>query len=56
VLFRPDELNANLVGVIEVNPGPSELTALADVFLQGRAGHVLPRLVRMVAELKRVGG
>jgi NAD-dependent deacetylase len=38
--------------VIEVNPDPSELTPLADVFLQGPAGDVLPRLVRAVAELK----
>jgi NAD-dependent deacetylase len=40
--------------VIEVNPDPSELTALADVFLQGRAGDVLPRLASAVAEMKRV--
>lgn len=39
--------------VIEVNPEPSELTGVADVFLQGRAGEVLPRLVRAVAERKR---
>jgi NAD-dependent deacetylase len=39
--------------VIEVNPEPSELTAVADVFLQGRAGEVLPALVRAVAERKR---
>jgi NAD-dependent deacetylase len=41
--------------LIEVNPDPSELTALADVFLQGRAGDVLPRLAQAVAELKQVG-
>ena len=40
--------------VIEVNPDPSELTALADVFLQGRAGDVLPRLARAVAELRQI--
>jgi len=39
--------------VIEVNPQPSELTAVADVFLQGAAGEVLPALVRAVAERKR---
>ncbi|MFL5539681.1 MAG: SIR2 family NAD-dependent protein deacylase [Longimicrobiaceae bacterium] len=39
--------------VIEVNPAPSELTPLADVFLQGRAGEVLPRLVQATAELKQ---
>lgn len=31
--------------VVEVNPTPSELTPLADVFLQGAAGEVLPTLV-----------
>lgn len=31
--------------IIEVNPAPSELTPLADVFLAGPAGDVLPRLV-----------
>ena len=39
--------------VIEVNPEPSELTQVADVFLQGRAGEVLPALARAVAERKR---
>jgi NAD-dependent deacetylase len=39
--------------VIEVNPDASEHTALADDFLQGRAGEVLPRLVRAVLDAKR---
>ena len=34
--------------VVEVNPHPSELTHAADVFLQGAAGEVLPRLVEAV--------
>jgi NAD-dependent deacetylase len=34
--------------VVEVNPEPGELTALADVYLQGPAGAVLPRLVDAV--------
>ncbi|HKP76635.1 MAG TPA: NAD-dependent deacylase [Longimicrobiaceae bacterium] len=38
--------------IVEINPEPSELTPLADVFLQGRAGAVLPRLARDVAERK----
>jgi len=38
--------------VIEINPEPSELTAVAGVFLQGKAGEVLPALVRAVAERK----
>jgi NAD-dependent deacetylase len=42
--------------VIEINPAPSELTPTADVFLQGRAGIVLPRLAREVAERKRMQG
>lgn len=39
--------------VIEVNPEASEGTALADVFLQGRAGEMLPALVNAVAKRKR---
>jgi NAD-dependent deacetylase len=38
--------------VIEVNPEPSELTGEADLFLQGPAGEVLPRLVRAVRGLR----
>ena len=38
--------------VIEVNPDPSELTQIADLFLQGRAGEVLPRLAQAVARMK----
>ena len=38
--------------VIEVNPEPSELTPAADLFLQGRAGAILPRLAHDVAALK----
>ena len=36
--------------VIEINPESSDLTPLADVFLPGRAGSILPRLARDVAE------
>lgn len=39
--------------VIEVNPQVSELTGVADLFLQGAAGQVLPRLVEQVRE--RIG-
>lgn len=38
--------------VIEVNPAPSELTPLANVFLQGPAGEVLPALVDAVRRLR----
>lgn len=38
--------------VVEINPEPSELTAMADVFLQGRAGAILPRLAHDVAGLR----
>ncbi len=34
--------------IIEVNPEPSELTGLADVFLRGAAGAILPPLVAEV--------
>jgi NAD-dependent deacetylase len=36
--------------IIEVNPEPSDLTYLADVFLQGPAGRILPDLVAAVEE------
>jgi NAD-dependent deacetylase len=32
--------------VIEINPEPSEITSVADIFLSGPAGVVLPELVR----------
>jgi len=32
--------------IIEVNPHPSAITPLADIFLQGPAGEVLPRVVK----------
>jgi len=35
--------------IIEVNPHPSAITPLADIFLQGPAGEVLPRLVDALA-------
>jgi NAD-dependent deacetylase len=39
--------------VIEVNPQRSELTSVADVYVQGAAGQVLPRLVEEVR--RRIG-
>lgn len=46
--------------VIEVNPERSELTAVADLFLPGQAGEVLPRLVKAVRDAsegtRRTGG
>lgn len=38
--------------VVEVNPARSELTELADVFLQGASGEVLPRLVAALREAR----
>lgn len=37
--------------VIEVSPEPSEVTPIADIFLQGPAGEVLPQLVDRIREL-----
>ena len=37
--------------VVEVNVEPSALTDIADVFLQGRAGIILPKLVEAVRKL-----
>jgi NAD-dependent deacetylase len=31
--------------IVEVNPRPSAITPLADIFLQGPAGRILPRVV-----------
>jgi len=39
--------------VVEINPEPSELTSMVDVYLQGAAGTVLPSLVRALAQHKR---
>jgi NAD-dependent deacetylase len=38
--------------VVEVNPERSELTGFADLFLQGAAGEVLPRLVAAIVRAK----
>jgi NAD-dependent deacetylase len=37
--------------VIEVNPEPSGITPLADIFLQGPAGTILPQLVDALVDL-----
>lgn len=40
--------------IIEVNPTPSAITSVADVYLQGKSGEILPDLVRAVIELQTV--
>lgn len=42
--------------VVEVNSEPSEVTPVVDVFLQGPAGVVLPRLTAAVAAARAPGG
>lgn len=42
--------------VVEVNPAPSEVTRVADLFLAGSAGTVLPRLVQEVQALRAPRG
>ncbi|WP_456396882.1 NAD-dependent protein deacetylase [Thermococcus sp.] len=37
--------------VIEINTGESGITPVADIFLRGRAGEVMERLVRMIRRL-----
>lgn len=49
----PHIARSNGAFVVEVNPEPSELTGIANVFLQGTAGGVLPRLVEEVRARKR---
>jgi len=34
--------------VIDVNPLPDEITSIADIFLQGKSGEVLPEMVRLL--------
>ena len=41
--------------VIDVNPEPGPISAIADIFLRGKSGEILPALVRVVTDL-RVGG
>ena len=36
--------------VIDVNPEPGPISSIADLFLQGKSGEILPALVRAVAE------
>ena len=38
--------------VIDVNPEPGPISAVADIFLQGKSGEVLPTLARAVDELR----
>jgi NAD-dependent deacetylase len=38
--------------VIDVNPQPTPISQIADLFLQGRSGEVLPQVVERVTELK----
>jgi NAD-dependent deacetylase len=37
--------------VIEVNPQASGITSLADIFLQGSAGMILPSLVKALGDI-----
>lgn len=37
--------------VIEINPSRSELTPLADIYLEGKSGEILPRLLERVREI-----
>ena len=36
--------------VIDVNPEPGPISSIADLFLQGKSGEILPALVRAVAD------
>lgn len=40
--------------IIEVNPNKSGITEIADVFLQGKSGEILPELVEQLNELRKV--
>ena len=41
--------------IIEVNPNPSAITGLSNLFLQGPAGEVLPRVVDALATITTAG-
>ena len=36
--------------MIDVNPEPGPISSIADLFLQGKSGEMLPALVRAVAD------
>jgi NAD-dependent deacetylase len=38
--------------VIDVNPDEDELSAMADIFLKGQGGSVLPGLIDMIRALR----
>ncbi|MEW5819731.1 MAG: NAD-dependent deacylase [Cyanobacteriota bacterium] len=43
--------NSN-TSIIEVNPNSSGITSIADVFLQGKSGEILPELLEKLEEIK----
>jgi NAD-dependent deacetylase len=42
--------------VIDVNPEPDELSDMADIYLRGKGGEVLPRLFAAVEAQQQGGG
>ncbi len=48
----PGQAKSRGAVIVEINPKRSELTYLADHFLQGASGEVLPRLTDKVKELR----
>ena len=47
----PAYARKNKALIVEINPAPSELTPMCDVFLKGAAGEVLPRLAEILKKL-----
>ncbi|MDZ7344041.1 MAG: NAD-dependent protein deacylase, partial [candidate division KSB1 bacterium] len=39
--------------VVEINPEPTPLTPIANEFLQGRAGEILPKLTDMIQQVAK---
>lgn len=38
--------------VIEINPEPTPITSMVDVFLQGKSGEILPEIVKVIKDIR----
>jgi NAD-dependent deacetylase len=51
--WLPSQASRSGARIVEVNPVPSALTPLTDLYLAGPAGEVLPRVVEQMAVTRR---
>ena len=52
VASMPYHAKRSGAAIIDVNLAPSEITPVADVFLQGPSGEMLPRVVEAVRQIQ----